>query len=472
MAFSSLLFISVFLPIYVVLYWASPKRVRNGTMLGLSLLFYAWGAPWFMPVILALGIVDFALARTIDRRRGEPIAKKLVIGAVTMHLSVLAYFKYSNFFVGETSSLLGHFGVPSLAWPAVALPIGVSFLTFEEISYIVDVYRGDAKPAKSLSQYLLFLMLFPHSIAGPIFRWKDLESQLAARSEKLDDVVEGLNRFVWGLAKKILIADAAAITADAAFSLKPSEATFGVAWLGAIAYAIQIFYDFSGYSDMAIGLGRIAGFRFKENFNDPYISPNITEFWTRWHISLSSWMRDYLYIPLGGNRKGETRTRLNVMIVFVLSGFWHGAAWSFMLWGAYHGALTVFERTAIGRAWRERTPRIVAIPVTFALAVIGWVFFRAKTAYQAFAFIKAMFGFGVHPAFAPLVRGELLPNRSVVFMTLGLAIVIVKATLATRQTALRPQAKWFLVALAPVVLVFAILQVVNTKFVPLIYFKF
>ena len=471
MAFSSLLFLSVFLPIYVVLYWASPKRVRNATMLGLSLLFYAWGAPWFMPVILALGVVDFALARVIDRRRGEPIAKKLVIGAVMMHLSVLAYFKYSNFFVGETSSLLGHFRVASFKWSAVALPIGVSFLTFEEISYIVDVYRGDAKPAKSLSQYLLFLMLFPHSIAGPIFRWKDLETQLVERNEKVDDIVEGLTRFVWGLAKKILIADAAAITADAAFALDPSQATFSVAWLGATAYAIQIFYDFSGYSDMAIGLGRIAGFKLKENFNDPYISANITEFWTRWHMSLSSWLRDYLYIPLGGNRKGENRTRINVMIVFVLSGFWHGAAWTFMLWGAYHGALTVLERTAIGRAWRERTPRIVAIPVTFALAVVGWVFFRAKTAHQAFGFIKAMFGMGAHPAFEPLLRGYLLPNRTVAFMMLGLGIVLVKAIFANRPVT-APRAKWFFVALAPVVLVFALLQVVNTKFVPLIYFKF
>lgn len=472
MAFSSLLFLSLCLPAYVLLYWAAPRSMRNTVILTLSLFFYAWGAPWFLPVILGLGVTDYWLAIAIaDRRTTRPHqAKQIVTLAVTVHLSILAYFKYSNFFVGELSTFLARFGGRPIPWTNVALPIGISFLTFEEISYVVDVYRGDAKPARSLPKYLLFLMLFPHSIAGPIFRWKDLEAQLQERKETIDDVVDGLSRFVWGLGKKILLADAAAITADAAFSVGPNDVTFRLAWLGATAYAIQIFYDFSGYSDMAIGLGRIAGFRFKENFNDPYTSSSITEFWTRWHISLSSWLRDYLYIPLGGNRQGEARTRLHVLIVFALSGLWHGAAWTFVLWGLYHGFLTVLERTKPGRWWRAHAPRFLAIPLTLALAVVGWVFFRATSADQAFAFLRAMVGMGPTPAVAPLLDGHLLPRRSIVFMVAGLGIVVLRAILGKRPTA--GPWRWGYLAMAPVVFVFALLQVANTKFVPLIYFKF
>lgn len=470
MAFSSLLFLTTFLPAYVVLYWATPRIARNATLLALSFLFYAWGAPWFLPVVLALGVVDYGLALVIAKRRGTRAATWLVAFAVTMHLSVLAYFKYSNFFVGEVGALFTTLGGAEIHWKNVALPIGVSFLTFEEISYVVDVYRGDARPSRSVPQYLLFLMLFPHSIAGPIFRWKDLEKQLRSRGETLDDVVVGLTRFVGGLAKKILIADAAAITADAAFAHAPGEVTFGVAWIGALAYAIQIFYDFSGYSDMALGLGRIAGFRFKENFDDPYVSASITEFWTRWHMSLSSWLRDYLYIPLGGNRKGEQRTRLNVLLVFTLSGLWHGANWTFVLWGLYHGALNLLERTAPGKLWRERAPRWVAVPVTFTLVVIGWVFFRAESAAQAFAFLEAMSGVSAPPATAKMELALLLPHRSVALIGIGVALVVARAVLGKPRD--EGPWRWVHVAAAPVLLFLSLIQVVNTKFVPLIYFKF
>ena len=470
MPFSSLLFLSVFFPLYVVLTWATPRAARNVTVLVLSILFYAWGAPRFLPVVLTLGIVDWFIALQIDRRRATPAARWILTFAVTMHLSVLAYFKYSNFFVGELGSLLTRAGRAPFSWKDVALPIGVSFLTFEEISYVVDVYRGEARPSRSVPRYLLFLMLFPHSIAGPIFRWKDLEAQLVERNERIDDVVRGITRFVWGLAKKILVADAAAIAADGAFSHGATEVTAGVAWLGAFAYAIQIFYDFSGYSDMAIGLGRIAGFRFKENFDDPYISGSITEFWTRWHMSLSRWLRDYLYIPLGGNRHGELRTRLNVCIVFVLSGLWHGASWTFVLWGAYHAFFSVLERTRAGMAWR-RAPRAVGMPLTFAIVVIGWVFFRATSIEQAFGFIRAMAGLGVAGLEgAKQAPAELLPNRSIAFLVLGFGFVLVRAIFGRADA----EGRWrhAYSAAAPVLLLLCVLQIVNTKFVPLIYFKF
>lgn len=471
MAFSSLLFLTVFLPVFVGAYWAAPRFMRNATLLTLSIVFYAWGAPWFLPVVLALGVIDYFVAQAIDARRGTRQAKWLVACAVMLHLSALAYFKYSNFFVGELGSLLKHLGVAEeLRWSRVMLPIGISFLTFEEISYIVDVYRGDARPSRSIPQYLLFLLLFPHSIAGPIFRWKDLEQQLRSRGETIDDVVFGLERFVVGLAKKLLIADAVAITADAAFEHAGAEVTSGIAWLGAVAYAIQIFYDFSGYSDMAIGLGRIAGFRFKENFDAPYVSASITEFWTRWHISLSSWLRDYLYIPLGGNRGGEARTRLNVLVVFALSGLWHGASWNFVLWGLYHGGLTVLERTAPVKRWQASMPRWFAVPFTFALVVVGWVFFRASSAEQAWTFLAAMAGFGGAPEVAKLARAHLLPNRALAFLVLGILLVVVRAVFGNRREI--PALRWARVVAAPLLLLLCLMQVVNTKFVPLIYFKF
>jgi alginate O-acetyltransferase complex protein AlgI len=452
MPFSTLLFVAAFLPAYVAVVALSPRFARNIALLAVSLVFYAWGAPRFAGVVLALGVVDSLLARVIAARRGTGAGKALVALGVAVHLSVLAYFKYSNF----AASILG------VRWAAVALPIGVSFLTFEEISYVVDVWRGDARPARSTPTYLLFLTFFPHSIAGPIFRWKDLERQLEERSTSLDDMVAGLARFAWGLGKKVLIADAAAVTVDAAFGVAPGHATPLVAWAGAIAYAVQIYYDFSGYSDMAIGLARVAGFRLKENFDAPYSSASIAEFWTRWHISLSTWLRDYLYIPLGGNRHGERRTRLNVLAVFALSGLWHGAAWTFVVWGLYHGALATLERTRVGRAFHARVPRPLRVVVTFVLVVVGWVFFRAKSLGQAGELLAAMSGLGHAVDVEPLSMAELLPRRTLVVVVVALAFAVVRS--------LRVQ-RWS-IALAPAVLGLSVIQIASTSFVPIIYFRF
>ena len=405
MPFSSLLFLSGFLPAFLLLYWLAPRALRNGVALAFSIVFYAWGAPRLLPVVLALGVIDFYLGRLIARTReaarasAQPAeverlqrrARRMLVCGITVHLSVLAYFKYSNFLVAETNALLVH--LPSamqVSWKEVTLPIGISFLTFEEISYLVDVYRGDARPARSVGRYLLFLMLFPHSIAGPIFRWKDLEAQLDAREHSLANVTDGLARFVLGLAKKLLIADAAALAADRVFAAPPGVVGPGLAWIGVVAYTLQIYFDFSGYSDMAIGLGRMIGFRFKENFDSPYVSASITEFWQRWHISLSTWMRDYLYVPLGGNRRGELRTRMNVVVVFALSGFWHGAAWTFLAWGLYHGGLLTGTQHARRRGLG--LPRPLAIAATFLLVMIGWVLFRMRTAADIGAVYAGMLG--------------------------------------------------------------------------------
>ena len=470
MPFSSLLFVHLFLPTFLVVYWAAPRSAKNGIAIGASLIFYAWGAPKFLPVVLGLGIVDFYLSHAIARKRSRLL---LALG-VTMHLSVLVYFKYSNFFVEQFNELLGAIGMSPMGWTKVVLPIGISFITFEEISYLCDVFRGDAKPARRLSHYILFLTLFPHSIAGPIFRWKDLEAQLADRVHDWTLVRSGFERFSMGLAKKVLVADSVGIITDGIFALQADQLSPQLAWLGAAAYAIQIYFDFSGYSDMAIGLGRMIGFRFKENFNRPYIAASLTEFWTRWHISLSTWLRDYLYIPLGGNRKGPRRALINLVLVFLLSGLWHGAAWTFVLWGAFHGTFVMLERVLGSQ--RERLPRVAQHVMTLALVLVGWVLFRATSASQAFHIIAAMFGHAPGGSSLPLPPDAVLFPRFAIFaFVLGIAICLVPIVAKYRDLSkIRVPAFALVAARAGFIVLFiaSAMHLTNMRITPLIYFKF
>ena len=469
MPFTALIFLSCFLPVYMIVAAVTRGAVANWGILGLSLLFYLWGAPTFLPVILGLGVLDFVVARFIHARRGQASARYALIAIVVVHLAILAYFKYANFFVDQLNDVRDVFGYTAWQWAKVALPIGVSFLTFEEISFMVDVYRGDAVPPKTPRDYWLFLMLFPHSIAGPIFRWKDLEAQLRHRPWALTSFAEGTSRFCCGLGNKLLVSDALAIVAYQAFALPDDQGTTSVAWVGALAYTIHIYFDFSGYSDMAIGLGKMAGFTFRENFRDPYTSRSITEFWTRWHISLSSWFRDYVYIPLGGNRGGEGATRRNVALVFLLSGFWHGASWTFLAWGAYHGAWVILERVPALAALRQRMPVIAQGLLTMVIVTFGWVLFRAESFEQAGTFMRAMIGLGADPSSPPVVWGSFLPRRSEVFALL--AVVTISWRAWHRDRARDYLATTRLVA-APVILVLCFMQVLNAAFVALIYFKF
>jgi alginate O-acetyltransferase complex protein AlgI len=485
MPFSSLLFVSAFLPAFLVVYLVAPRPLKNGVALAFSLVFYAWGAPRLLPVVLALGVLDYHLGHQVAKARtlaqgdgGERYARRgrrLLFIGITIHLSVLAYFKYSNFLVAQTNDLLSL--VPAsvqIAWKEVPLPIGISFLTFEEISYLVDVHRGDARPARSVGRYLLFLMLFPHSIAGPIFRWKDLEAQLDERTHDLDLVVEGVARFVLGLGKKVLIADAAALAVDPIFAAAPGTLSARMAWVGALAYTIQIYFDFSGYSDMAVGLGKMAGFRFKENFNTPYRSASITEFWTRWHISLSTWLRDYLYIPLGGNRGGERRTRINVALVFALSGLWHGAAWTFVVWGIYHGVLVIAERTAPVRALRKALPHAVNVALTMFFVVVGWVFFRAQSFTSALGVLGSMFLVKAAKEELVLCWSHFLPLRTACLLVVAFVAssILPAFTSEDRIGSVLDRLKTPRLVIVPVILVLVVAQLVNSGFQPLIYFKF
>ena len=478
MPFSSVLFIHLFLPAFLAVYWLAPRSARNGVAIAASLIFYAWGAPRFLPVVVGLGIVDYHLSHAIARARTDGAsqrrARALLIAGVAVHLSVLAYFKYANFFVEQLDAITGSFGLEPMAWTRVALPIGISFITFEEISYLSDVYRGDARPARRLSQYVLFLTLFPHSIAGPIFRWKDLEQQLATRGLDLVLIRSGFERFALGLAKKVLVADSVGVIADGVFALPADQLTPGWAWLGAGAYAVQIYFDFSGYSDMAIGLGRMIGFRFKENFDRPYVSASFTEFWTRWHISLSSWLRDYLYVSLGGNRRGRRRTLVNVFIVFLLSGLWHGPAWTFVAWGAYHGTFVTVERLLGARL--DRVPRLVRHASTLALVTIGWVFFRAESLGQAGDLIGCMLGVGAGGVVPPPVAA-LAPRFAQAALVLGALICvapIVPRYLAWARPPATPPLAWSVVVRLGYLFLFmaSAVHLTNMRITPLIYFKF
>lgn len=390
MVFSSNLFLLVFLPVFFLIYYITPYRLKNLWALIGSTVFYAWGAPLFVFVLFASIVFDFFVTKKFEGKN----RKTYLWISVLLNVALLGYFKYANFFVENTNSFLGKFGVESLEWTAVALPIGISFFTFQKISYLIDVYRGVRPPLKKIGDHALYIILFPQLIAGPIVRYNEIADELTDRRQNLtaDNRLLGIFRFALGLGKKVLIANVLGAEADKMFAINPYELKMDQAWYGAICYTFQIYFDFSGYSDMAIGLGRMMGFRFPENFNNPYISKSITEFWRRWHITLSNWMRDYLYIPLGGNRVSQARLYTNLWTVFIFSGLWHGAAWTFVIWGAYHGFFLVMERMFLNKLL-ARVPGIIRTGLTFVIVVLGWVLFRAENLGVAIGFFKAMVAF-------------------------------------------------------------------------------
>jgi alginate O-acetyltransferase complex protein AlgI len=392
MVFSSTLFLFYFLPLFLLVYWLVPTRAKNTVALVASLLFYAWGGLNFLALFLGSVVVNFFLIRFMEAAGERWKQRIFLIISILLNVSMLFYFKYANFFLDNASAVRSYFGGPPLTWENIVLPIGISFFTFEKLTYTIDVYRGVNKPLRSFWDFLLYIMLFPKMIAGPIVRFHEIASQLTDRRafDTVDEKLAGLFRFAVGLGKKVLIANVLGEQADRVFSFDPAGLSVAQAWLGALAYTLQIYFDFSGYSDMALGLGRLMGFQFPENFNSPYVSRSITEFWQRWHITLGRWMRDYLYIPLGGNRVRPNRLYINLWTVFLLSGFWHGAAWTFIAWGAYHGLWLVLERLILLRVYRRLG--VLSMLPTFLLTVVGWVLFRAETLTSALAYLDRLVG--------------------------------------------------------------------------------
>lgn len=458
MVFSTPIFVFGFLPCFLAAYYALPKALRNWLILLASTLFYAWWRADALIVLYAIAGGSY-LAGFVATKTSNPKTKTWAVRlGVSFNLAVLCWFKYTTFLLGTLNTSLGG---DALTVPEIILPIGLSFLTFQSISYVIDVARGDALAARKLSDFLAFSSLFPQLIAGPVLRYKDLAHQFEHRSHTLQLFSQGLRRFLQGLAMKLLIADSVAPLADRMFAL--SDPTMAEAWLGALAYSVQLLFDFAGYSAMAIGLGLMIGFHFTENFNAPYVSRSITEFWRRWHISLSSWLRDYLYVPLGGNRRGKFKTYRNLLLTMVLGGIWHGANWTFVVWGMWHGGLMAIER-ALGAKHRETVwPKAIAWPLTMVLVILGWVVFRAETLSDAAAMYGGMFGTN-----GVVMRPELVTlttTTELCFLFLG-ATISIAPRLAWPRLTMSPALQSALLS----ILCFVALQARTNS--PFLYFQF
>lgn len=386
MVFSSAVFIFLFLPTVFILNFLLPRKYRNYLLLAASLFFYAWGEPVYVLIMLASIVVNYFLALQIAKPHVPLKSRLFLIVAIVFNLGLLIVFKYANFIIDNFNSVTGF----HIFIPRIALPIGISFFTFQGMSYVIDVYRDRTLVQKKLSHVALYISYFPQLIAGPVIRYHDIASQIESRTETVEKMASGLRRFAVGLGKKLIIANTVGRIADMVFALDMPGYTTAEAWAGAIAYTLQIYFDFSGYSDMAIGLGRVFGFEIMENFNYPFIARSIRDFWRRWHISLSSWFRDYLYIPLGGNRKGVRRTYFNLSTVFLLTGLWHGAEWTFVVWGMFHGIFMVLERAGVIKPERLK-PKFLSNIYAMLVVVSGFVIFRAESLDQAMRIFKAMF---------------------------------------------------------------------------------
>ena len=389
MVFSSLTFLVLFLPCVLLIYYAVPRQAKNAVLFAASLLFYAWGEPIYVLLMIFSTCLDYTCGRLVEKFRGTKKQKIGLIISVVMNLGLLFFFKYTDFVIGNLNSIFS-MSIPQLNLP---LPIGISFYTFQTMSYTIDVYRNDAKMQKNIISFGAYVALFPQLIAGPIVRYADIAEQLNYRKHDWDKFAAGARRFVCGMAKKVLLANNIGLVWSNISQMAPEKLSASGAWLGIIAFAFQIYFDFSGYSDMAIGIGKMLGFDFLENFNYPYISASVTEFWRRWHMSLGTWFRDYVYIPLGGNKKGFPKQIRNIAIVWFLTGLWHGAAWNFVLWGVFYGVLLVIEKLFFLKVLKK-IPKFIGHIYTLLAVLGGWVLFAFDDIGQGFSFFKCMFGAG------------------------------------------------------------------------------
>jgi alginate O-acetyltransferase complex protein AlgI len=473
-------FLFLFLPILLGLYFVTRVHARyaNWLLVIASILFYAKGGGLFTWLMLASIAFNYWMAIAVDRGRevSETRARTILGAAIAVNLVVLGGFKYTTFFIQNLDVLLASLGAPGIRPRHVLLPIGISFYTFHAISYVVDVYRRQASAQKSPVHAALYLLLFPQLIAGPIIRYKVIADQLARRVVSLDDFAYGVRRFIIGLGKKVLIANIVAVAADGIFAMPAAQLSAPYAWLGIVCYTLQIYFDFSGYSDMAIGLGRMFGFHFPENFRWPYVADSVQEFWRRWHMSLSSWFRDYLYVPLGGNRVAPWKTYRNLVTVFFLCGLWHGASWNFVIWGLFHGTFLVLERLGLGSALRRLAPA-ARHAYLLLVVMVGWVFFRAETLPAAIAYLGAMFGMG--GAEMPALRlSWYLTSEVRLALIAGIigSTPIIPAIAAQAERAMNSWRGWATetagtLALVAVFLA-ALLQVAARTYNPFIYFRF
>lgn len=463
MLFSSISFLYYFLPILLLIYFTVPNKFKNTVLLAGSMLFYFYGEPRYVFLLLFSSVADYVNSLIIDKHRDTKIAKAALVASIAINLSLLGFFKYSDFFISNINAAFG----ADIGLLRLALPIGISFYTFQTMSYTIDVYRGDVKPQKNIFDFATYVALFPQLIAGPIVRYKTIAEEIESRTHSISNFAYGAKRFVIGLSKKVLIANSLGELNVLAMSTKQNSVLFY--WVGAIAFALQIYFDFSGYSDMAIGLGRIFGFHFLENFNYPYISKSITEFWNRWHMSLGSWFKDYVYIPLGGNRVSKAKWYRNIFIVWFLTGFWHGASWNFIAWGLYFGLILVLEKMFL-KKFLDKIPAFFNHVYVLFLVLISFVIFNIDNMPGILIYLKGMFGF----LDIPVWNAESVYYLKSYGVTMIMAVI--GATPLMKNLFTKYNSDKVGTFLEPIAYVFLLLittgYLVDSSFNPFLYFRF
>jgi alginate O-acetyltransferase complex protein AlgI len=465
MPFNSSLFVFLFAPVVILFGACLPVRLATTFLLFASVFFYGWGEPKFVFVVFVSALLDYVLARAIHRAEPRRTSRWYLTVGIALNLGLLVYCKYFGWFLQNLGALLGDLKIP---FAGILLPLGISFVVFEKISYLVDVYRGRTPPARTFLDYLFFVFFFPKMLAGPIIKYHEIREQIENRKVVLEDVELGVLRFLVGLAKKVLVADTMAEIVDKVFSANAMEIGNANVWFGALCFAIQIYFDFSGYSDMAIGLARTFGFRLRENFNQPYLAVGFVDFWQRWHISLSTWIRDYLYIPLGGSRTTPARMYVNLWICFLASGLWHGANWTFIVWGAYHGIFVSADHLWLRRVW-PRIPVWAGVAVTFLLVTVGWVIFRATSLSQAVTMLRLLF----QPSASPGINLQ-LDDHAIFFVLVGLVVSFTPLPLIRRKlrSVLEGDAMLLPEMLVAALSVWSFGRLFASTFHPFIYFRF
>jgi alginate O-acetyltransferase complex protein AlgI len=475
MVFSSVAFLFFLLPLVLAAYYLAPRRARNTVLLVASLIFYTWGAGWIVFVLLASIALNFAIGLRVEQAMddGAPRrARRYLAAGIVLNVGLLGWFKYATFGVATWNAILAKAGIAPMPWFEIVLPIGISFYTFHALSYLIDIYRGTARHLKARVDFALYIAFFPQLVAGPIVRFHEIRDQLVRRRETSAAFAAGVYRFSLGMGKKVLIADNVAPIVNAIFATSPGRLSTTTATLGVVAYAVQLYFDFSGYSDMALGLAQMFGIRLPENFDRPYASRSVTEFWRRWHMSLSRWFRDYLYIPLGGNRGAPWQTYRNLIIVFLIVGLWHGANWTFLLWGAYHGTLLLVERILGIDRDPSRRPGRIGQARTIVLVLLGWVLFRSPGLGYAAGYLGAFLrpGLGL-----PAEVAAALDPLALICLLIGASSVLLPASWVTGKRLEDPlprRDRWLRLAMVGVVLPAALVFVIASGFSPFLYFQF
>ena len=468
MVFSSIIFMFTFLPLSLLLYYIMPRKFKNLILLMISLVFYAWGEPVYVLLMIFTIVFDYIMALIIDSNREDKVKSKVIfIGTIGVNLLILGFFKYYGFLIDNINLLFNL----NLQYKNLALPIGISFYTFQTLSYVVDVYLDKVKVQKSLISFALYVTMFPQLVAGPIVKYSDIDYQLTNRKESINKFGQGVDRFIIGLGKKVLLANNIGIIWTTIQGMNIDSISVLTSWIGIIAYTFQIYFDFSGYSDMAIGLGKMFGFEFIENFNYPYISTSISEFWRRWHISLGTWFREYVYIPLGGNRVSTLKHIRNLFVVWLLTGLWHGASWNFVVWGLYYGFILFMEKIILNKVL-SKTPKFIKHIYTMLLVMIGWVLFGSVDLTSALEYLKVMFG---------LSGNALVDNSAIYYLYTNIKLLIILTLCSTpivsiifRQIIKKGKSVGilFAVSINIIIILISIAYLVNETYNPFLYFRF